>query len=287
MTLNTLPIEDTKNSKKKNVWGVIIVFCILTTMCVVGYNQYQGYNNRNFNLNLTEAEKDFKMDKFSDAKRYYETALKYKTDVNVQTRIKLCDSLQSSLNEFNKGTDSFNKKDYLGAVSSFKGVIPEDVKRFSSAKDKIAESSKLYIESEFAQAKDYANKTDYQNAISDMDLILAFDPNNDNAKTLKTQYQADSDAKDAAVKAKALADEKAKELADAQAQAQADEQAKALARTQGVKIGMTQQQVLDSSWGRPESVNKTTDAYGTSEQWVYGGNNYLYFDNGILTSIQN
>lgn len=53
-----------------------------------------------------------------------------------------------------------------------------------------------------------------------------------------------------------------------------------------VRIGMTKK-MCEDSWGKPESINRTTNAYGTSEQWVYGGGNYLYFDNGKLTSIQN
>lgn len=55
----------------------------------------------------------------------------------------------------------------------------------------------------------------------------------------------------------------------------------------GVRLGMSVEQVLASNWGKPMSVNKTTTTRGSSEQWVYGSNNYLYFDNGILTSIQN
>jgi hypothetical protein len=58
-------------------------------------------------------------------------------------------------------------------------------------------------------------------------------------------------------------------------------------RKHGVRIGMTRDDVLASSWGRPFSINRTTNAYGTREQWVYSGGNYLYFDDGILTSIQN
>lgn len=54
---------------------------------------------------------------------------------------------------------------------------------------------------------------------------------------------------------------------------------------EGVRIGMTQEEVLMSSWGKPTKINKTTNAYGTSEQWVYPNYNYLYFDDGILTSI--
>lgn len=44
-------------------------------------------------------------------------------------------------------------------------------------------------------------------------------------------------------------------------------------RKQGVNIGMTAQRVLESSWGAPESVNRTQNAFETSEQWVYGGVN--------------
>ncbi|MBY0444979.1 MAG: DUF2845 domain-containing protein, partial [Burkholderiales bacterium] len=58
-------------------------------------------------------------------------------------------------------------------------------------------------------------------------------------------------------------------------------------RSKGVTIGMPKEDVLASSWGRPESVNTTTTSRGTREQWVYGGRNYLYFENGVLTTIQN
>ncbi len=55
-----------------------------------------------------------------------------------------------------------------------------------------------------------------------------------------------------------------------------------------VRIGMSQQTVLNkTNWGRPDSINRTTTANGTREQWVYARGNYLYFTNGILTAIQN
>ena len=61
-----------------------------------------------------------------------------------------------------------------------------------------------------------------------------------------------------------------------------------LAKLPGVRVGMSANDVLTkSSWGRPNSVNRTTTAFGTHEQWVYGGRNYLYFDNGRLTAVQN
>lgn len=58
-------------------------------------------------------------------------------------------------------------------------------------------------------------------------------------------------------------------------------------KKEGVSIGMTPDEVRASSWGKPDSINRSTYAWGQHEQWVYGGGNYLYFENGKLTSIQN
>lgn len=56
------------------------------------------------------------------------------------------------------------------------------------------------------------------------------------------------------------------------------------------KLGMTTSQAEKSTWGYPDKTNRTTGVYGVKEQWVYqvrpGLSKYLYFDNGILTTIQ-
>lgn len=51
-------------------------------------------------------------------------------------------------------------------------------------------------------------------------------------------------------------------------------------------IGMTGEQVLISSWGKPDKINRTTTATGNYEQWVYPNYKYIYLDNGIVTAIQ-
>lgn len=51
-------------------------------------------------------------------------------------------------------------------------------------------------------------------------------------------------------------------------------------------IGMTAAEVRNSKWGEPIKVNRTTTATSVSEQWVYRDYKYLYFENGILTTIQ-
>jgi hypothetical protein len=58
-------------------------------------------------------------------------------------------------------------------------------------------------------------------------------------------------------------------------------------KSRGVSIGMTTEEVLQSSWGKPKDINKTITDYGTREQWVYANYNYLYFEDGILVTIQN
>lgn len=54
-----------------------------------------------------------------------------------------------------------------------------------------------------------------------------------------------------------------------------------------VKLGMTQEEVRACGWGNPSSINTTTTARGTHEQWVYDGRSYLYFQGNRLTAIQN
>lgn len=49
-------------------------------------------------------------------------------------------------------------------------------------------------------------------------------------------------------------------------------------------IGMTSSQCSESI-GYPQRINRTTSARGTREQWVYHSR-YLYFENGILVTIQ-
>ncbi len=53
-----------------------------------------------------------------------------------------------------------------------------------------------------------------------------------------------------------------------------------------ISIGMTKEMVIDS-WGKPSDINTTITEYGVHEQWVYGSGSYVYFEDGIVTTIQN
>ena len=53
-----------------------------------------------------------------------------------------------------------------------------------------------------------------------------------------------------------------------------------------VVLGMTKA-MCEEAWGKPKDINVSIGSWGRHEQWVYDGYNYLYFENGKLTSIQN
>lgn len=52
------------------------------------------------------------------------------------------------------------------------------------------------------------------------------------------------------------------------------------------EIGMTKNEVLESTWGEPDDVNVDEYEWGTEEQWVYDAKGYIYFENGIVNAIQ-
>ena len=58
-----------------------------------------------------------------------------------------------------------------------------------------------------------------------------------------------------------------------------------LVKQRKIKIGMSEKQAL-LSWGKPERVNKSVGSYGVHEQWVYSRGQYVYMENGKLTSFQ-
>lgn len=50
-------------------------------------------------------------------------------------------------------------------------------------------------------------------------------------------------------------------------------------------IGMTREEVENSTWGKPNDINKTTYEWGTTEQWCYPDFKYIYFTDEIVSAI--
>jgi hypothetical protein len=57
-------------------------------------------------------------------------------------------------------------------------------------------------------------------------------------------------------------------------------------RKGSIYIGMSKK-VVSLIKGEPERINTTTGSFGIHEQWVYENNQYYYFENGKLTTVQN
>jgi hypothetical protein len=108
------------------------------------------------------------------------------------------------------------------------------------------------------------------------------------------QLEKEAEAKEQARKQEADRQEKArKQEAAAREEARsADIRSKGWSRVvqdavlqRKVFLGMTPAQVR-AAWGAPERINRTLTRSGEHEQWVYGLGQYLYFENGQLSSIQ-
>ncbi len=52
------------------------------------------------------------------------------------------------------------------------------------------------------------------------------------------------------------------------------------------RVGMTDSEVKETSWGQPIEINKTTYSWGVIEQWCYPNNKYVYLEDDIVTAIQ-
>lgn len=85
-------------------------------------------------------------------------------------------------------------------------------------------------------------------------------------------------------------DEVYKPSKDKQLQIEAEERAKKQAEEDRIKnsipqVGMTASEVRKSKWGSPDKINKDTYSWGTTEQWVYNKYGYVYFRNGVVSSV--
>ena len=67
--------------------------------------------------------------------------------------------------------------------------------------------------------------------------------------------------------------------------AELDAEIKGVDKPVAPRIGMTAEEVKNSTWGPPIKKNVRTYEWGTTEQWVYFGDRYIYLEDGIVTSI--
>lgn len=115
-------------------------------------------------------------------------------------------------------------------------------------------------------------------------MILSNKPESDGQRQERAQSRAEDERQEAErVAAWRKANPKAAKILDDHPEW--NEHACEAISERKIFIGMTAEQ-LRAAWGRPENVNSTIHANSRHEQWVYGTGNYVYVEDGVITSLQ-
>lgn len=189
----------------------------------------------------------------------------------------------------NKANKYIQEQKYIEAYDLL-GTVIKDNKDINKeitdlATNKQNEIKEQMLQQVITQGQEKINKQEYSSAKTLLGKYKDF--GNQTIVDMYNKATNEVNRIEAEKKAQEEAERKARAKKEAEERARREAEEKARKKREGVTIGMTKQDVLDSSWGKPKYINTTTTRYGVREQWVYGGGNYLYFENGILTSIQN
>lgn len=266
--------------KRGKIIILIITICIAIGLTFIGLNL-------NYSSKVRQADEDMNQKDYDKAVALYNEALNIFNKSDTQSKLSEAKDLQISKEAYDEGMRDYESKGYYSAFLELKNVIEKDTDDYENAIQKQEECKNLYTADKIAEAKKDALDNRYDVAITCLDNILRLDPQNSDVLDLRSQYDLAKKKAQQEADEKAKADAEVKKAEETQKAEQAKQADIAKRKSEGVRIGMTKDEVLASNWGQPKSINKTTSTYGTHEQWVYGGNNYLYFDNGILTSFQN
>lgn len=197
--------------------------------------------------------------------------------------------IANSYSNINKASRDIEEQNYKEAFDLLTTVINDNKDKNQEivdiATNKQNEIKDKAFEQIIAQAQEQLNNKEYTKAQS---LLKSYkDLENQTISDMYNNATNEVNRIEAERKAQEEAERKAQQQKAEEERKQREAEEKARKKSQGVTIGMTQQEVLDSMWGEPERINRTVTENHVYEQWVYGYPNYLYFTDGILTSIQN
>ncbi len=197
--------------------------------------------------------------------------------------------IANSYSNINKASRDIEEQNYKEAFDLLTTVINDNKDKNQEivdiATNKQNEIKDKAFEQIIAQAQEQLNNKEYTKAQS---LLKSYkDLGNQTISDMYNNATNEVNRIEAEKKAQEEAERKAQQQKEEEERKKREAEEKARKKSEGVTIGMTQQEVLDSSWGKPKDINRTITENHVYEQWVYGYPNYLYFTDGILTSIQN
>ena len=235
---------------------ITVIVIILITIALVVYSDKLSKNHRKM---IEKAQIELKKGNYNSVKNILSSA-KDSESIKILKEAEIKNLIDTSRRmienkDYTNALEYINKADYSAKQLEEKNIYSDEI---ISLKKNILP---FEVNNQIGKARENAKKGDYSQAI---DILVNVGYINEDMKlsetitSLKDKYLA--------LQEKKLKKEK---------------------KSRGVSIGMTTEEVLQSSWGKPKDINKTITDYGTREQWVYANYNYLYFEDGILVTIQN
>ena len=176
--------------------------------------------------------------------------------------------------------NSLNKK--VDSLTRVNAILTKELNSYRYSPDKL-----------LADIKQYYEKKNYSAIKTNFSLMQKYHPNAKELadaksiyeQSLKDQEIARKKAEEAAAKAKAREEALMAPIKKIMREYNCSEEVAFDIENHRVSIGMTKNQCI-GAWGRPNDINRTEGVYGVHEQWCYDNFKYLYFENGILTTIQ-
>ncbi len=235
---------------------ITVIVIILITIALVVYSDKLSKNHRKM---IEKAQIELKKGIYNSVKNILSSA-KDSESIKILKEAEIKNLIDTSRRmienkDYTNALEYINKADYSAKQLEEKNIYSDEI---ISLKKNILP---FEVNNQIGKARENAKKGDYSQAI---DILVNVGYINEDMKlsetitSLKDKYLA--------LQEKKLKKEK---------------------KSRGVSIGMTTEEVLQSSWGKPKDINKTITDYGTREQWVYANYNYLYFEDGVLVTIQN
>lgn len=252
------------------IFSVLVLFSSVTGCKSTDDSKY---NENQYISVLAHADKNYSEEKYIEAQKQYTEALKYKTNNEISEKVKLCEELSKSLDNYNLGKDYLSKKQYLNAYNFFNLVSPQDTKRYNDANQKANETKKLYVETEIASANEYVNKNNYSLAVQIIDRALSIDKDSQSLQEIKNKYQS---ALNEQIEAQNKADQ---ERLKKEAEAEEKAKAKTLAKKEAEQKAIAE---------RKESEKKSITVYVTRTGEKYHRNGCRYLRRSkIAISLEN
>ncbi|ACO85472.1 hypothetical protein [Clostridium botulinum] len=208
-----------KNKKQEKILLTVLFLVLIAIIVIPTLN-----NELKFSKLVKEANVCFDSKNYKQASELYDDALSlspiFKDTESVRTKLSKAKILNESIDNFNKGMNSYKNKNYESAVYFLNKVPKEDTENYNEAIKKLKESIPLYNNQIIEKANKAAANNDFYKALIVIDEGLKYDNNNKQLINLKNKYEKqNSDLETAKMEAKAKAEE-AKKEAEARAEAE-------------------------------------------------------------------